>query len=76
MMPNWPKLASRAQKTCTLDSFQLSLLPKDNHFTYSPTCIKEAPKGQSKPACLRQVLASYRYISMYLPVLGSEYMLA
>ena len=24
---------------------------------YSPTCIKQAPKGQSKCACLRQVLA-------------------
>ena len=32
MRPNWPKLASMAQKTCTLDSFQLFgviLLPKD-----------------------------------------------
>ena len=26
-------------------------------FTYSPTCIKQAPRGQSKSACLRQVLA-------------------
>ena len=25
--------------------------------TTSPTCIKQAPKGQSKYACLRQVLA-------------------
>ena len=25
--------------------------------TYSPTCTKQAPKGQSKSACLRQVLA-------------------
>ena len=45
-------------------------------YTYSPTCIKQATKGQSKPACLRQVLAQYRYISMYLPILVSEYMLA
>ena len=24
---------------------------------YSPTCVKQAPKGQSKSACLGQVLA-------------------
>ena len=36
MRPNWPKLTSLAQKTCTLDSFSslvLSLLLKDNCFT-------------------------------------------
>ena len=43
---------------------------------YNPTCIKQAPKGLSKSACLRQVLAEYGYLSMYLPVSGTEYMLA
>ena len=35
MRPNRVKLASLAQKTCTLDSFQITgvtLLPKDNPF--------------------------------------------
>ena len=35
MRPNWPKLASLATKTCTLDIFsslKKSLLPKDNSF--------------------------------------------
>ena len=34
MRPKWPKLASLAQKTCTLDSFQFFgvILPKDNPF--------------------------------------------
>ena len=43
---------------------------------YSLTCIQQASKGSLKSACLRQVLAEYRYISMYLPVLGTGYMLA
>ena len=35
MRPNWPKLASKAQKTCALDSFQffgVILASKDNLF--------------------------------------------
>ena len=43
---------------------------------YSLTCIKQAPKGQSKSACLRQVLAKCRCISMSLLFAGTDYMLA
>ena len=35
MRPYWPKLASLAQKTCSLDSYSSlvkSLLPKDNPY--------------------------------------------
>ena len=45
-------------------------------FLYSPTCFKQAPMGKSESARSRQVLAEYRFISMYLPVLGTENVLA
>ena len=74
------RTGSKSLKYCRMD---VKLTPSwfmhltlDYGLEYSPTYIKQAPKGQSKSASLRQVLARYRCISMCLPVLGTEYMLA
>ena len=43
---------------------------------YSQACMMQAPNGYSRCACLRQVLAYYKYISTHLPSLGTQDLLA
>ena len=54
-----------------LGNLQKDRLSVKGLIIYSPTCIKQAPKGQPKSACLIQVLANYRYISGVFACFGN-----